>query len=54
MNESTEIAKLFSISDCRTIVIAVSSLAIVFGFKKINSALVVLVGAGLGYILSLL
>jgi chromate transporter len=41
-----------SIFDWRTIVIAVSSLAIVFGFKKINSALVVLGGAGLGYLLS--
>ena len=43
-----------SISEWRTIVIAVSSLAAVFGFKKINSALVVLGGAGLGYILSFL
>ena len=41
-----------SISDWRTIVIAVSSLAVVFGFKKINSALIVLGGAGLGYLLS--
>lgn len=43
-----------TISDWRTIVLTVSSLAVVFGFKKINSALVVLGGAGLGYLLSFL
>jgi chromate transporter len=43
-----------SVSDWRTIVIAVASLAIVFGFRKTNSALVVIAGAGLGYILNLL
>lgn len=43
-----------TISDWRTIVIAVSSLVAVFGFKKVNSALVVLGGAGLGYLLILL
>ena len=41
-----------TISDWRTILIAILSLAVVFGFKKINSALVVLGGSGLGYILS--
>ena len=41
-----------SISDWRTILIAVISLTFTFGFKKINSALVVLGGSGLGYILS--
>ncbi len=43
-----------SVSDWRTIVIAVASLLIVFGFRKTNSALVVITGAGLGYILYLL
>ncbi|HBL77336.1 MAG: chromate transporter [Bacteroidetes bacterium GWF2_42_66] len=43
-----------TISDWRTIAIAVTSLAAVFGFKKINSAFVVLGGAGLGYLLSFL
>ena len=42
------------ISDWRTIVLAIVSLAIVFSLKKINSAIVVIGGAGLGYILSLL
>jgi len=41
-----------TISDWRTILIAVISLTFTFGFKKINSALVVLGGSGLGYILS--
>ena len=41
-----------TISDWRTIVIAFISLIVVFGFKKINSALVVIGGAGLGYILN--
>jgi chromate transporter len=40
-----------TISNWRTIVIAISSLAVVFGLKKVNSALVVLGGAGLGYLL---
>jgi chromate transporter len=43
-----------SISDWRTIVIAIISLTVVFGFKKINSALVVMGGAGLGYLLNLI
>jgi chromate transporter len=43
-----------SISDWRTIVIAIMSLAAVFGFKKINSALIVLGGAGLGFLLHII
>lgn len=43
-----------TITDWRTVIIAVTSLAVVFGFKKINSALIVLGGAGLGYLLSLI
>jgi chromate transporter len=42
------------ISDWRTILLALTSLGIVFSFKKINSALVVIVGAALGYLLYLL
>ena len=42
-----------TITDWRTILIAILSITVVFGFKKINSALVVLGGSGLGYILSL-
>jgi chromate transporter len=42
-----------TISDWRTILIAIISLAVVFGLKKINSALVVLGGAGLGFLLYL-
>ena len=41
-----------TISDWRTILIAIISLAVVFGFRKINSAWVVLGGSGIGYILS--
>ena len=40
-----------TITDWRTIVIAIASLSVVFGFKKVNSALVVMGGAGLGYLL---
>lgn len=43
-----------SISNWRTIVIAVISLIVCFGYKKINSALVVLGGSLLGYALSLI
>lgn len=43
-----------TITDWRTVIIAIASLAVVFGFKKINSALIVLGGAGLGYVLSLI
>ena len=40
-----------SLTDWRTITIAILSLITVFGFKKVNSAFIVLVGAILGYIL---
>lgn len=40
-----------SLTDWRTITIALLSIAVVFGFKKLNSAFVVLGGAVLGYIL---
>jgi chromate transporter len=43
-----------AISGWKTIVIALASLVVVFGFKKFNSALVVLLGSGLGYLLSLI
>ncbi len=42
-----------AITDWRTIVIAAISLLIVFVFKKVNSAFIVLGGALLGYVLSL-
>lgn len=41
-----------TITDWRTVAIAVVSLAAVFGFRKVNSAIVVIGGAGLGYLLS--
>ena len=41
-----------TISDWRTVLIAVMSLAVVFGFRRINSAWVVLGGSGIGYILN--
>ncbi|HAQ18898.1 MAG TPA: chromate transporter [Prolixibacteraceae bacterium] len=43
-----------TITDWRIILIAVASLALVFGFKKFNSAIIVLGGSGLGYLLSFL
>jgi chromate transporter len=43
-----------TITDWRTIVIAIISLTVVFGFKKVNSAIVVFGGAGLGYLLNLI
>ncbi|WP_162427003.1 chromate efflux transporter [Pontibacter pudoricolor] len=43
-----------TITDWRTIVIALVSVAITFGFRKVNSALVVIGGALLGYLLTLL
>lgn len=43
-----------TLTDWRTIVIAVASLVVVFGFKKLNSAYTVLGGAVLGYLLSLI
>ena len=42
-----------SITDWRTILIAVLSLIITFGYRKINSAFIVLGGSLLGYVLSL-
>jgi len=41
-----------TILDWRTVVIAILSLLFVFGFRKVNSALVVIGGSGIGYILS--
>ncbi len=43
-----------TITDWRTIVIAVLGLLVTFGFRKINSALIVLGGSLLGYLLTLL
>ncbi len=43
-----------TLTDWRTIVIAVVSLAVTFGYKKLNSAFIVGGGALLGYILTLL
>lgn len=43
-----------TITDWRTILIAVLSIAIAFGYKKLNSAFVVLGGALIGYLLTLL
>ncbi|HEY1060337.1 MAG TPA: chromate transporter, partial [Daejeonella sp.] len=40
-----------TITDWRTILIAVLSIAITFGYKKLNSAVVVLGGSLLGYVL---
>ncbi len=43
-----------SLTDWRTIVITIVSLALVFFLKKMNSAFIVLFGAVLGYVLSLI
>lgn len=43
-----------SITDWRTIVIALLSIVVVFGFRKINSAWIVLGGSAAGYLLTLL
>lgn len=43
-----------SISDWRTILIALASVGLTFGYKKINSALIVLGGSCAGYLLTLL
>jgi chromate transporter len=43
-----------SITDWRTITIAVLSILLAFGYKKINSALIVLGGSLLGYLLTLI
>ncbi len=42
-----------SLMDWRTLLIAVLSLLVIFVFKKLNSAFIVIGGAGLGYLLSL-
>jgi chromate transporter len=42
------------LTDWRTVLIAVLSIVITFRFRKVNSALVVLGGAGLGYLLSMI
>ena len=42
-----------TLTDWRTIAIAVASLVVVFGFKKLNSAYIVLSGAILGFLLTL-
>ncbi|AZI67572.1 chromate efflux transporter [Kaistella daneshvariae] len=43
-----------TISDWRTIVIAILSIIIAFGFRKLNSAFLVLGGSSVGYLLSLI
>ncbi len=43
-----------SITDWRTILIAVLSIALTFGYRKINSAFIVLGGSLLGYLLTLI
>jgi len=43
-----------TITDWRTILIAVLSIAIAFGYKKLNSAFVVLGGSFIGYLLTLI
>ncbi len=43
-----------AITDWRTILIAVMSVAIVFGFRKLNSAFIVIAGAIAGFLLSLI
>jgi chromate transporter len=42
------------ITDWRTILIAVLSIIIAFGYKKLNSAFVVLGGSLIGYLLTVL
>jgi chromate transporter len=43
-----------TITDWRTILIAVLSITLTFGFRKINSALIVVGGSLLGYLLTLI
>ncbi len=43
-----------TIRDWRTILIAILSLGVVFGFRRVNSVFVVIGGALLGYMLSLI
>ena len=40
-----------TLTDWRTIVIAIAGLAATFGWKKLNSAIIVIGGAVLGYLL---
>ena len=43
-----------TITDWKTITIAIISLIFTFGFKKVNSAIIVLGGSLLGYVLNLI
>lgn len=43
-----------TVNDWRTILIVAACLVISFGFRKINSALIVVLGSGMGYLLTLL
>lgn len=43
-----------TVNDWRTILISVVCLVISFGYRKINSALIVVLGSGMGYLLTLL
>jgi chromate transporter len=43
-----------SITEWRTILIAVASIALTFGYRKINSAWIVLGGSLVGYLLTLI
>ncbi|MBV2196912.1 MAG: chromate transporter, partial [Flavobacterium sp.] len=43
-----------TITDWRTIVIAIASISILYKFKKINSAFIVIGGSLLGYLLHLI
>ncbi len=43
-----------TVTDWRTVVIAVLSLVVTFGFRKVNTVLVVLGGALAGYVLQVL
>lgn len=43
-----------TISDWRTIIVAVASLILTFGFRKINNAFIVLGGSLTGYMLTLI
>jgi len=42
------------VTDWRTIFIGVLSLAVIFSFKKVNSAGVVIGAAGVGYLLTIM
>jgi chromate transporter len=43
-----------TVTDWRTILIAVLSISVAFGYKKLNSAFVVLGGSLIGYLLTLI